>query len=84
MEAMACGTPVVAFPCSGAHDLINQENGVVCDDFTVEALAEGIRLAMSRTYDSKKIREDVINRLSYDKIAKQYVELYEKILREQA
>ena len=39
---------------------------------------------MSRTYDSKKIREDVINRLSYDKIAKQYVELYEKILREQA
>jgi glycosyltransferase involved in cell wall biosynthesis len=80
IEAMACGTPVVSFPCSGVHDLINKENGVICEDFTVDALVKGIKLAMSRNYDRKAIREDVINRFSYNKIAKQYLELYETIL----
>ncbi len=79
MEAMACGTPVVAFPCSGASDLINQENGVVCDDFTVEALVIGIKLAMSRSYSRDTIRKNLINRFSYDKIAKEYIELYKKV-----
>ena len=79
---MACGTPVVAFPCSGSHDLINQDNGVVCGDFTVEALIESIKLAMSRTYYPERIREDVINRFSYDKIAKQYLDLYHEVLGE--
>lgn len=80
MEAMACGTPVVAFPCSGSRDLINQCNGIVCEDFTVDALVNGIMLAMDRNYDGGKIREDVINRFSYQKIARQYLGLYEKIL----
>ena len=80
LESLACGTPVITTPCSGSHDLINQENGVVCSDFTVEALVEGIKLAMSREYNPTKIREDVINRFSYDKIAQQYIELYKKVL----
>jgi glycosyltransferase involved in cell wall biosynthesis len=80
LESLACGTPVITTPCSGSHDLINQENGVVCSDFTVEALVECIKLAMSREYNPTKIREDVINRFSYDKIAQQYIELYKKVL----
>lgn len=80
LESMACGTPVIALPCSGAHDLINDKNGVVCSDFTVEALAEGIRLAMSRDYDRTAIREDIISRFSYEKIAQQYIDLYNEIV----
>ena len=80
LEAMACGTPVVALPFSGAHDLISQDNGIVCDDFTTEALAKGIMQAINRYYDREKIREDVINRFSYDKIVQQYIELYKTVL----
>jgi len=80
LESMACGTPVVSFPCSGANDLINENNGVVCEDFTVDALVNGIKTAMSREYHPKTIREDVIHRFSYDKIAQQYIELYKKVL----
>jgi glycosyltransferase involved in cell wall biosynthesis len=80
LEAMACGTPVVSFPCGIASDLINENNGIVCEDFTADALANGIKTAMSREYDPKIIREDVINRFSYDKIAQQYIELYKKVL----
>lgn len=80
MEAMACGTSVIAFPCSGTRDLINEGNGVVCEDFTVDALVKGISLAMSRNYDRQQIREDVVRRFSYNVIGQQYVDLYRRIL----
>ncbi len=80
LESMSCGTPVITFPVSGSKDLINEINGVVCDDFTVDALVNGIKLAMSRNYCREKIRENVINRFSYAKIAKQYIELYKSVL----
>ena len=81
MEAMACGTPVIAFPCSGTDDLINTTNGIVCDDFTVEALYNGIKKALSFKYDNVSIRADVISRFSYDIIAKQYIDLYNEVLK---
>jgi len=80
MEAMACGTPVVAFPCSGARDLINESNGIVCDDFTIESLIRGVEDAMKKDFDSNLIREELLSRFSYDKIAGEYVNFYQSIL----
>ena len=76
MQAMACGRPVVAFPVSGTAELINEQNGVVCSDFTVEALQAGITALMSRSYDAAVIRQDMKNRFSPEKTAKQYCCLY--------
>lgn len=81
IESMACGTPVVAFPTGIIPELINEQNGIICSDFTVEALADVIREAMEREYNREAIREDVVNRFSYDNIAQQYVELYDSLLR---
>lgn len=80
MEAMACGTPVIAFPCSGAKDLINDENGVVCEDFTIDALIKGISSAMNHNYNRDIIRQDLLKRFSYEIIAKQYMQLYESLM----
>lgn len=82
LEAMACGTPVVAFPCSGIPDLITHKNGVAATDFTIEALTDALLEAMNTEYSSKDIRQDVVGRFSYDKIARQYMELYNQLLRE--
>ena len=80
MEAMACGTPVIAFPCSGARDLINDKNGVVCEDFTVDALQGGIEKTIKHKFNGEEIRQDLLNRFSYDIIAKQYIELYKSLI----
>ena len=80
MQAMACGLPVVAFPVSGTSELINEHNGVVCTDFTVEALQEGIMTLMSRSYDAAAIRQDMINRFSPKTIAEKYCSLYNDLL----
>lgn len=80
LEAMACGTPVVAFPCSGVNDLLNEECGVVCEDFTVSALYNGIVKMMKKDVDSQKIREYISKNFASDVIASQYITLYQSIL----
>jgi glycosyltransferase involved in cell wall biosynthesis len=80
LEAMACGVPVVAFPCSGTEELIAKINGVRCDDFTVNSLYNGIKCAMDSQYNSKEIRQDMIDRFSPEKIASQYLDNYKEML----
>ena len=81
LEAMACGLPVVAFPVSGTTELINDDNGEICADFTLDALKDGINTLLSRKYDSNLIREDVLKRFSPESITKQYIDYYKSILR---
>lgn len=82
LEAMACGLPVVAFPCSGTEELITPENGVRCTDFTVDSLVDGIEKAMQTSFDGLEIRKDVVVRFSPEKIAQQYIDFYQQLLTE--
>lgn len=80
MEAMACGLPVVVFPTSGTSELVNKSNGVICDDFTEESLQKGIETLLDAEYAPKRIRQDMATRFSPQKIANQYIELYNEVL----
>lgn len=81
LEAMACGCPVIAFPCSGTDSLITEENGVVCRGFTSGDFLDGIRSALSKPYDRVAIRRSVLGRFSMDAIARSYVALYGSLLK---
>ena len=76
LEAMACGLPVVAYPCSGTSELISERNGVICKDFKTDALVKGIGELMAKPYDRAWIRQNVIDQYSPAHIAEQYVRIY--------
>jgi len=76
LEAMSCGIPVIAFPCSGTEELITVDNGIRCEDFTVESLMQGIRESLSKQFESDRIRKEVLNRFAPHVIANQYIEVY--------
>ena len=80
LEAMSCGTPVISTPCSGAKDLIRPFNGVICNGYNPDAIAEGISKALSMDYDPVAIRQHIIDNYQYDKIARQYIALYRSVL----
>lgn len=81
LEAIACGLPIVAFPCSGMEELVNADNGVICRDFTAEALFDGLNQIVDRPVDRQALHDDIFNRFSIDRIATQYCDLYNSLIK---
>jgi glycosyltransferase involved in cell wall biosynthesis len=61
VEAQACGTPVVALARGGAAEtVIDGVSGVLVDDPSVEAFAEGVRRVASMPIDRDAIRANAV------------------------
>jgi glycosyltransferase involved in cell wall biosynthesis len=76
MEAMACGTPVVAFPAGALSELIDHgRTGFLVHD--VKEMAEAIRAA--DTLDLATCRREAENRFSADRMFAQYLQFYEDV-----
>lgn len=80
LEAISCGLPIVAFPCSGMEELVNPHNGVVCKDFTAESLVKGLNEVINKEYDTNFLHTDIEQRFTSDIIANNYINLYNEIL----
>lgn len=81
-EAMACGTPVVAFRCTGIQNVVSEGCGYLAEPYLPEDLANGIRYCIENNKDNvlgKEAREFAVKRFAIDVVAKQYKELYESI-----
>jgi len=77
MEALACGTPVIAFRAGALPEIVEHGvTGFVVDD--VEQMAEAIRRA--DTIDPAACRAAAQTRFSAARMADTYLERYERIL----
>lgn len=55
VEALAAGTPVIAYNKGGAKDYINKETGMAFDKQTVDSLAEALDKFTKKTFDHEYI-----------------------------
>jgi glycosyltransferase involved in cell wall biosynthesis len=77
VEAMACGTPVIAFPRGSMPELIDDgATGFLVDD--VDHAADAVTLAA--TLDRTRIRERAITRFGRDRMADDYIAAYKLLL----
>lgn len=84
MEALASGTPCVAFNIGGIPDMIeHQRNGYLAQPFEVESLAKGIDWILSND-DPQKIcdraREKVEQEFSLELQARRYSQLFNQLI----
>ena len=79
MEAMACGTPIVASPVDAIPDLIRDgENGFLMENNSPECIAKNVIGALndSRLDEIVKSANDLINReYTYEKVVENYRKL---------
>ena len=85
MEAMACGTPCVAFNVGGMPDLIEHERtGHLARPFDPDELANGIAWVLENKERwktlSRRSREKVEREYAIEKVAARYADLYREIL----
>src|SRR6478672_9643552 len=77
IEAMACGTPVLAFRCGSVPEII--DNGVT--GVMVETMDEAIAaLPRVMTLDRKKVRQRFEQRFSATRMAKDYIKVHHSLL----
>ena len=77
IEALACGTPVIAFRCGSVPEII--EDGVT--GFVVENESEAIQaVACVGQLDRHVLRKTFETRFSAERMARDYVQLYQNLM----
>ena len=87
MEALACGTPCVAFKIGGMSDMVeHQQNGYLAHPFVVEDLVEGIVWILQNKQRwqklSRRARQKIEMEFTLEIQALAYLNLYKNILEE--
>ncbi|MBI2898444.1 MAG: glycosyltransferase family 4 protein [Deltaproteobacteria bacterium] len=77
IEAMACGTPIVAWRRGSVPEVIDE--GVT--GFTVESVDEAVRATREAlTLDRRRVREAFERRFSVQRMAEQYLDVYRGLM----
>lgn len=84
-EALACGTPVVAFNATGLKDIVDHEqNGYLAKPYDPGDLAQGIAWVLQERDRHQNLvlnaREKAVKTFSLHLQAKQYVSLFEELI----
>lgn len=80
IEALACGTPVVATRNGGSEQIIAEgETGFLCKPEDPQSLFRCIAKALAGNWDSK-VLADYSKRYEIEKTGKKYLNLYENLL----
>jgi len=78
MEALACGTPVVATNVWGTPEIIKCDDVGFLTERTAGSIGAGLEKALNRTWDKEKIRQHVQGR-SWDCVAQEVKEVFYNI-----
>jgi teichuronic acid biosynthesis glycosyltransferase TuaC len=82
VEALACGTPVVATSCGGTVDIVNRNVGRLVPKENPGELAKAIQEVISerKKFDPTELRDYAVTNFSWEQIARRTVDLYSEAL----
>ena len=82
VEALASGTPVVATESGGPEEIVTEGTGALVPPGDAAALAQAIARVLDERerYDPRRLREDALERFSWENIAMRTIALYREVL----
>lgn len=82
IEAMACGKPIIGVRNGGPDDFVNADNGILIDSLEIDSLVDAMQEMIRNVhkYDNGLIRQEMLQKFSYDSIAKQLEAEYQMII----
>lgn len=84
LEAMACGTPVIATRVGGVPEIVSKDSvGIVIDERSSDAIAQAVRQLHMRALDRQTVRL-YAEQFAWPEVADAQVHLYKKVVAEYA
>lgn len=82
IEAIACGTPVVATKCGGPEDFVTEDVGVLVEKEDPQSLANGIEkvLLQPQAYSADRLHQYAGSGFSWQYVAEQTDKIYRQAL----
>jgi glycosyltransferase involved in cell wall biosynthesis len=80
LEALSCGTPVVASAVGGIPEVVSGEVGALVPPDDPEALATALASALRRGWEHDQVRNAVAGRFGFGQIAQRFEELFDEVL----
>ncbi|MBZ0304175.1 MAG: glycosyltransferase, partial [Anaerolineae bacterium] len=82
VEALACGTPVVATRCGGPEDIVTPNNGYLVPMDDPRELAAALEQVLSQRsrFDSRQLSAQAIQQYSWRQVAHKVVDLYKEAI----
>jgi teichuronic acid biosynthesis glycosyltransferase TuaC len=82
VEALACGTPVVATRCGGPEDIVNDRVGVLVPPEDPQALATAIAQVLDRrnSFAAEELRSYALRQFGLDAVGARLKALYDEAL----
>jgi glycosyltransferase involved in cell wall biosynthesis len=77
-EALATGTPVIASNRGALPELLDSNNGVLCENVLEDWIA-GIHTAMNTAFDGQSISENIINRFTPTAVGNAFSNFYSSV-----
>ena len=59
-EALACGTPVIAYAACGAKDIVKDGCGLLFEEQSVQAVEAAVEEFETKAFDYEKVRENAL------------------------
>lgn len=82
IEALACGTPVITYKTGGSPEIIDEKTGIVVEQGDLEALTNAIISLRDKPIDSEECRKRAETLFNKEERFKDYINLYEQLLKE--
>lgn len=77
IEAISCGTPVIAFNAGASPEIATKNTGILCNNEGEFEIALKKILSKEFKFSSKEAKT-IMNKFNWDKIALEYLRVYEK------
>jgi len=81
-EALLCGTPVICSNVGALPELINDSNGILCEN-NLEKWVEGLKILIKKKFNLEEIANNILMKYSKENVAKKIIIIYEEVLNQE-